>query len=133
MPKEYARRKLSKIRHPPVRIGKGLVGGRILGRVGKQTTIKKFLRDFSGFASSEDLKTKAKRALKAVIQKCVHLPALEPLLHDAPENILKYVVNQFAKVLPHDVAARRSTLLAERVDSNTFAPAVTRHMSDDSL
>ena len=30
------------------------------------------------------------------------------LLHDAPENILKYVVNQFAKVLPHDVAARRS-------------------------
>ena len=37
MPKEYARTKLSKIRHPPVRIGKGLVGGRILGRVGKQT------------------------------------------------------------------------------------------------
>merc|ERR1712205_108876 len=35
-------------------------------------------------ASSEDLKTKAKRALKSVIQKCVHLPALEPLLHDAP-------------------------------------------------
>ena len=59
-------------------------------------------------ASSEDLKTKAKRALKSIIQKCVHLPALEPLLHDAPENVLKYVVNQFAKVLPHDVAARRS-------------------------
>jgi len=59
-------------------------------------------------SSSEDLKTKAKRALKSVIQKCVHLPALEPLLHDSPENILKYVVHQFAKVLPHDVAARRS-------------------------
>lgn len=59
-------------------------------------------------SSSEDLKTKAKRALKSVIQKCVHLPALEPLLHDAPENILKYAVHQFAKVLPHDVAARRS-------------------------
>jgi len=63
-------------------------------------------------ASSEDLKTKAKRALKSVIQKCVHLPALEPLLHDAPETILTYVVQQFAKVLPHDVAARRSFVMS---------------------
>jgi len=63
-------------------------------------------------ASSEDLKTKAKRALKAVIQKCVHLPALEPLLHDAPDNILKVVVTQFAKILPHDVAARRSFVMS---------------------
>ena len=31
----------------------------------------------------------------------------------------------------NDVAARRSTLLAERVDARDFAPAVTRHMSDD--
>ena len=31
----------------------------------------------------------------------------------------------------NDVAARRSTLLAERVDVREFAPAVTRHMSDD--
>ena len=30
--------------------------------------------------SSEDLKTKAKRAMKSVIQKCIHLEALEPLL-----------------------------------------------------
>ena len=28
------------------------------GRVGKQTTIKKFLRDFSGFASGEDMEKK---------------------------------------------------------------------------
>jgi len=68
----------------------------------------KLLAVFLHEASSDDLKTKSKRALKSVIQKCVHLPALEPLLHDAPENILKYVVHQFAKVLPHDVAARRS-------------------------
>jgi len=54
------------------------------------------------------LKTKAKRALKSVIQKCTHLPALEPLLQESPANILKYVVQQFAKVLPHDNAARRS-------------------------
>jgi len=58
--------------------------------------------------SSEDLQTKAKRALKAILQKCVHLPALEPLLLDAPPNILKYVVHQYAKVLPHDVGARRA-------------------------
>merc|ERR1711981_1020749 len=58
--------------------------------------------------SSEDLKTKAKRALKSVIQKCTHLPALEPLLQEAPPNILKYVVQQFAHVLPNDLNARRS-------------------------
>ena len=49
----------------------------------------------------------AKKALKNILQKCVHLPALEPLLHDAPPNILKHVVGQFSKVLPHDPAARR--------------------------
>lgn len=49
----------------------------------------------------------AKKALKNILQKCVHLPALEPLLHDAPPNILKHVVGQFSKVLPHDAKARR--------------------------
>eukprot|EP00811_Abedinium_folium_P007245 NODE_16684_length_983_cov_3.262850.p1 GENE.NODE_16684_length_983_cov_3.262850~~NODE_16684_length_983_cov_3.262850.p1 ORF type:complete len:211 (+),score=73.93 NODE_16684_length_983_cov_3.262850:38-670(+) len=58
--------------------------------------------------SSEDLQTKAKRALKGVIQKCTLLPALEPLLQEAPQNILKYVVQQFARVLPNDISARRS-------------------------
>ena len=58
--------------------------------------------------SSDDLKTKAKRAIKSVVEKCVHLPALEPLLHEqTPKNILKYVVHQFAKVLPNVVTARR--------------------------
>jgi 3-methyladenine DNA glycosylase AlkD len=58
--------------------------------------------------SSEDLKAKAKRALKTVIQKCTHLPALEPLLQESPPNVLKYVVQQFSKVLPHDLQAMRS-------------------------
>lgn len=49
----------------------------------------------------------SKKALKNILQKCTHLPALEPLLHDAPPNILKHVVGQFAKVLPHDAKARR--------------------------
>jgi len=57
--------------------------------------------------SSEDLQIKTKRALKSIIQKCTHLPALEPLI-DSPPNILKYVVQQFAKVLPNDIDARRA-------------------------
>lgn len=58
--------------------------------------------------SSEDLKTKCQRALKSVLQKTTHLPALEPLLHDAPDKIVKYLVHQFAKVLPHHPQARKS-------------------------
>ena len=50
----------------------------------------------------------AKRALKSIIQKCVHPPALEPLLHqNAPPNVLKYVCAQFAKILPNDIGAKR--------------------------
>ncbi|CAG9336050.1 unnamed protein product [Blepharisma stoltei] len=58
--------------------------------------------------SSEDLKAKSKRALKSIVQMCTYLPALEPLLQLAPPNILKYVINQFAKTLPHDLAARKT-------------------------
>lgn len=54
--------------------------------------------------SSEDLRAKCKAALKQTLQKCLHIEALEPLLHDAPPNILKYVLGQFSKVScsPHD-------------------------------
>uniref|UniRef100_A0A8C3BZC3 Sperm associated antigen 6 n=1 Tax=Cairina moschata TaxID=8855 RepID=A0A8C3BZC3_CAIMO len=57
--------------------------------------------------SSEDLQLKTKRALKNILQKCTYLPALEPLLQDAPPNIMKHIVGQFSKVLPHDSKARR--------------------------
>ncbi|KAL0484954.1 HEAT repeat-containing protein [Acrasis kona] len=58
--------------------------------------------------SSDDLKAKSKRSLKFIIQKCVYLDALFPLLHEkAPQNILKYVVKQYAKVLPNDIDAKR--------------------------
>ena len=40
----------------------------------------------------------AKKALKNILTKCVYLPALEPLLHDAPPSILRHVVGQFSKV-----------------------------------
>ncbi|KAJ3183774.1 Sperm-associated antigen 6 [Geranomyces variabilis] len=57
-----------------------------------------------------DLKTKTKRALKCILEKTLSIEALDPLLQPnvTPPNILKYVVGQFAKILPHDVAARRS-------------------------
>lgn len=40
----------------------------------------------------------SKKALKSVLQKCTYLPGLEPLLYDAPSNILKHVLCQFSKV-----------------------------------
>ena len=59
-------------------------------------------------ASSDDLKTKSKRALKAILAKCTHLQALQPLLRDSPVKVQKYVLKQFAQLLPHDVEARRA-------------------------
>ncbi|XP_012251743.2 sperm-associated antigen 6-like [Athalia rosae] len=57
--------------------------------------------------SSEELKTECQATLKQVLQKCMHIEALEPLLYNAPPNILKYVVGQFSKILPNDARARR--------------------------
>ncbi|KAF1333966.1 Sperm-associated antigen 6, partial [Globisporangium splendens] len=58
--------------------------------------------------SSDDLKTKAKRVLKSILAKCTHLQALQPLLRDAPMKVQKYILKQFAQMLPHDLEARRS-------------------------
>ena len=49
--------------------------------------------------SSEDLKLKAKNALEKVIDNCSNLSALEPLLHVAPEKILKHILQQYVKNL----------------------------------
>jgi len=89
-----------------------------LGQIGRHTPehakavalaniLPKLLEWYLKPDSSEDLQQKTKKALKNILQKCVYLPALEPLLHDAPANILKHVVAQFSKVLPHDPKARR--------------------------
>lgn len=89
-----------------------------LGQIGRHTpehakavavanVLPRLLGLYLATTSSEDLQMKSKKALKNILQKCVHLPALEPLLHDAPSNILKHVVGQFSKVLPHDSKARR--------------------------
>ncbi|XP_042570187.1 sperm-associated antigen 6 isoform X1 [Cyprinus carpio] len=67
----------------------------------------KLLNLYLDTESSEDLQVKAKKALKSILQKCTYLPALEPLLYEAPSNILKHIICQFSKVLPHDSKARR--------------------------
>jgi len=90
----------------------------ILGQIGRHTpehakavavanVLPKLVQLYTRTDVSEDLQTKAKKALKNLLQKCVYLPVLEPLLHEAPPNILKHVVAQFSKVLPPDPKARR--------------------------
>ncbi|KAG5191159.1 hypothetical protein JKP88DRAFT_259642 [Tribonema minus] len=90
-----------------------------LGQMGRHTpdharalaegdVLRHMLAAMSHPDSSEDLRLKAKRALKAVLAKCTHLAALQPLLRDAPPKAQKYVLRQFATLLPHDVDARRA-------------------------
>jgi hypothetical protein len=52
--------------------------------------------------STDDLKLKAKNALKQIIDNCANLSALEPLLHVAPEKILKHILQQYTKYLKDD-------------------------------
>eukprot|EP01083_Nonionella_stella_P021492 59568_1 len=64
-------------------------------------------------SSSQDLKTKAQRALKAVLSKCTHLIALQPLLINSETDdlnckIVKFILQQFAKVLPNDTQNRKA-------------------------
>lgn len=75
--------------------------------------------------SSEDLKTKSKRALKAILAKCTHLQALQPLLRDSPVKVQKYVLRQFAQLLPHDVEARRSFVQVTTTTSTTSTTTTT--------
>uniref|UniRef100_A0A3B5MD93 Sperm associated antigen 6 n=1 Tax=Xiphophorus couchianus TaxID=32473 RepID=A0A3B5MD93_9TELE len=75
--------------------------------VASANLLPKLLELYLDPSSSEDLQAKSKKALKNILQKCTLVSALEPLLYDAPSNILKHVVCQFSKVLPHDSKARR--------------------------
>ncbi|XP_053988925.1 sperm-associated antigen 6-like isoform X2 [Hylaeus volcanicus] len=89
-----------------------------IGQIGKHTPehakavavaniLPKLLELYNDANSSEDLKSKCNTTLKQILQRCMYIEALEPLLHDSPPNILKYVLGQFSKVLPNDARARR--------------------------
>lgn len=58
--------------------------------------------------SSDDLRLKCKRALKAILIKCTNAQALAPLLRDPNPKVNKYALAQFAAVLPNDAAARKA-------------------------
>jgi len=51
-------------------------------------------------SSSDDLKTKCKKALKAMLAQVADIKALEPLLGDAPPKVQKYVLRQLCETLP---------------------------------
>jgi hypothetical protein len=61
--------------------------------------------------SSEDLRYKTKKALKSIISNCSNLSALEPLLHAAPEKILKYILNQYVRYLKDSNNEKKNFLL----------------------
>ncbi|KAF5272806.1 hypothetical protein FQA39_LY07833 [Lamprigera yunnana] len=75
--------------------------------VGIANAFPTLLQLYMNEASSEDLKYKCKTTLKQCLQKCTLLCVLEPLLYNAPTNILKYIIGQFSKILPNDPKARR--------------------------
>lgn len=56
-------------------------------------------------SSSDDLKQKAKKALKSIIQMCPQLGALQPLLGKSPPMILKYLLKKYSTMLPCNVEA----------------------------
>ncbi|KAG5345979.1 SPAG6 protein, partial [Acromyrmex heyeri] len=89
-----------------------------IGQIGKYTPehakavaianlLSKLLELYNDPISSEDLKAKCYIALKQILQKCTYIEALESLLNDVPPIILKYVLEQFSKILPNDTRARK--------------------------
>lgn len=91
-----------------------------LGQIGRHSSdhsravasgniLSKLMNAYLNEGASEDLQSKSKRALKAIIENCNYLDALNSLLHaKAPENILKYVVARYASILPNDVEAKKN-------------------------
>lgn len=62
----------------------------------------------------QDTKDNTKQALKVVIQKCVYLEPLTDLLGEGtPPKILKYIVAQFAKILPKNIEAKKRFVMSK--------------------
>ena len=62
-------------------------------------------------AAAADLRSKAKRALKAVVARCADPAALAPMLREADSRVQKYALAQLALLLPRDAAARKQFML----------------------
>jgi hypothetical protein len=72
-----------------------------------QKALIELLIIFNSAEDKGDLKGKAKKALKSIIQQCEDIDALRPLLETSKEPVLKHVVAQIAKVLKANQPARR--------------------------
>lgn len=58
--------------------------------------------------STDDLRDKAKKALKKIIDNCSYLTALEPLLMVAKDKILKHILNQYVKHLKNNTNEKKA-------------------------
>ncbi|CAK1586273.1 unnamed protein product [Parnassius mnemosyne] len=88
----------------------------------------RLLQLYTNPKSSEEIKARALCCLKQSLQCCLHRPALEPLLHAAPACVLKYVLAQYAKILPNDARARRlfvSTGALKRIQEIDTVPGTS--------
>lgn len=57
--------------------------------------------------SSEDLRKKAKKAIKLIVTQATVVGMLEVMLVDSPPAVLKIIVRQIAKVLHNDIPGRK--------------------------
>ncbi|KAG0573116.1 hypothetical protein KC19_VG150400 [Ceratodon purpureus] len=100
-----------------------------LGQIGRHTpnhakalaesnVLPALVSGFISKSSSEDLQTKCKKAIKGICDRLTFFPALDKLMQGPPlpEGILKYILAQIGKVVPHDQDAK--TLF---VTSGSFA------------
>lgn len=49
--------------------------------------------------STEELKKKAKKAIKNIVIMCTELKPLESIIEDSPEEIQVYLIKQIAKIV----------------------------------
>lgn len=59
-------------------------------------------------SSTDDLKLKCKKALKAMLAQVADIKALEPLLGDAPPKVQKYVLRQLCETLPSNAQQQKA-------------------------
>ncbi|KPJ14295.1 Sperm-associated antigen 6 [Papilio machaon] len=88
----------------------------------------RLLQLYTNPKSSGEVRARALCCLKQALQCCLHRPALEPLLHAAPACVLKYVLAQYAKILPNDARARRlfvSTGALKRIQEIDTVPGTS--------
>ncbi|XP_057321383.1 sperm-associated antigen 6-like [Microplitis mediator] len=75
--------------------------------IAETNIFKKLVQLYCNPKSSEDLKAKTKTCLKNILQKCMMIEALEPILADSPPEILKDILQHLSEILPNDPKSRR--------------------------